>query len=74
VPMEASAPASAPPWRCCCTSHATVSPALIAGNNPAGPISRLPRSCTSIPTDRGRVSRRVNDTAILRTAVDGELP
>ena len=27
---------------------ATASPALIAGNNPAGPISRLPGSCTHL--------------------------
>jgi hypothetical protein len=29
--------------------------ALIADNNPAAPTSRLPRSCTSIPSARGRV-------------------
>ena len=33
--------------------------ALIAGNNLAGPISRLPRSCTSFPSARGRVARRL---------------
>jgi hypothetical protein len=48
--------------------------ALIVSNNPAGPISRLPRSCTSIPSASGRVSRRMNDRAIVRIAVGGELP
>jgi hypothetical protein len=40
----ASAPASAPLWRCCSTSHATASPALIAGNNPADPAVGFPRA------------------------------
>jgi hypothetical protein len=47
--------------------------ALIVTNNPADASVVVPE-LHKHPSASGRVSRRLNDTAIVRIAVDGELP
>jgi hypothetical protein len=64
-----NAPASPPPT----PGAAELLPSSLATTRP-DPSVGFPRSCTSIPSASGRVSRRMNDRAIVRIAVGGELP